>query len=65
MKDEAIQKAAAEGKLNKRQARAFQRLSERKSISQAAIEHMLGLMGHVIFGKSPAGRKRERLVTEK
>ena len=39
---EAIQKAEEAGKLNKRQGRALRRLSER--VSQATIEHMLGLM---------------------
>ena len=47
---DAIRKAASEGKLNKRQATALVRLSER--VSQPTIEHMLGLMGHVTLAKA-------------
>ena len=59
--NDAIRKAAAEGKLNKRQARALQRLSERKSVSQPAIEHMLGLMGHVTLAKALRDAKEKGL----
>ena len=61
MENEEIQKAAAEGKFNKRQARALQRLSERKSISQAAIDHMLSLMGHVTLAKALRDAKEKGL----
>ena len=56
---DAIQKAASEGKLNKRQATALLRLSER--VSQPTIEHMLGLMGHVTLAKALRAAKEKGL----
>ena len=45
-----IQKAAEEGKINKRQARALQRVAPKAS--QAAIEHMLERMSHLTLAKA-------------
>ncbi len=45
-----IQKPANEGKLNKRQAQALQKLSHK--VSQASIKHMLSLMEHVTLSKA-------------
>ena len=56
---DAIQKAASESKLNKRQATALLRLSER--VSQPTIEHMLGLMGHVTLAKALRDEKEKGL----
>ena len=56
---DAIRKAASEGKLNKRQATALVRLSER--VSQPTIEHMLGLMGHVTLAKALRDAKEKGL----
>ena len=57
---EVIQKAEEAGKLNKRQGKALRRLSER--VSQATIEHMLGLMGHVTLAKALTGAKEKGIV---
>ena len=57
---EAIQKAEEAGKLNKRQGKALRRLSER--VSQATIEHMLGLMGHVTLAKALKDAKEKGIV---
>ena len=57
---EAIQKAEKAGKLNKRQGKALRRLSER--VSQATIEHMLGLMGHVTLAKALTDAKEKGIV---
>ena len=45
-----IQKAAEEGRINKRQARALQRVAHKAS--QAAIEHMLERMSHLTLAKA-------------
>ena len=47
---QAVKKAEQEGKLNKRQAKALRRRSQK--VSQGTIEHMLGLMGHVTLAKA-------------
>ena len=56
----AIQKAEEAGKLNKRQGRALRRLSER--VSEATIEHMLGLMGHVTLAKASKDATEKGIV---
>ena len=45
-----IQKAAEESRINKRQARALQRVAHKAS--QAAIEHMLERMSHLTLAKA-------------
>ena len=45
-----IQKAAEEGRINKRQAKALQRLAPKAS--QAALEHMLERMSHLTLAKA-------------
>ena len=45
-----IQKAAEEGRINKRQAKALQRVAHKAS--QAAIEHMLERMSHLTLAKA-------------
>lgn len=57
---QVIQKAEQEGKLNKRQGKALRRLSQR--VSQATIEHMLGLMGHVTLAKALKNAKEKGVV---
>ena len=57
---EAIQRAEEAGKLNKRQGKALRRLSER--VSQATIEHMLGLMGHVTLAKALKDAKEKGIL---
>ena len=56
----AIEKVEQEGKLNKRQAKALRRLSQK--VSQATIEHMLGLMGHVTLAKALKDAKEKGIV---
>ena len=57
---EAIQKAEEAGKLNKRQGKALRRLSEK--VSQATIEHMLVLMGHMTLAKAWKDAKEKGVV---
>ena len=45
-----IQKAAEEGKLSKRQAKALRRVAQKAS--QPAIEHMLTTMSHLTLAKA-------------
>ena len=45
-----IQKAAEEGRINKRQAKALQRVAHKAS--HAAIEHMLERMSHLTLAKA-------------
>ena len=54
-----IQKAAEEGKINKRQAKALQRVAQK--VSQAAIEHMIARMSHLTLAKALREAKEKAL----
>ena len=45
-----IQKAAEEGRINKRQAKALQRIAQKAS--HTAVEHMLERMAHLSLAKA-------------
>ena len=57
---QAIEKAEEGGRLSKRQDKALRRLPEK--VSQATIEHMLGLMGHVTLAKALKGAREKGIV---
>ena len=54
-----IQKAAEEGRINKRQAKALQRVAHK--VSQAAIEHMIARMSHLTLAKALKEAKEKAL----
>ena len=54
-----IQKAAEEGHLSKRQAKALQRVAQK--VSQAAIEHMIARMSHLTLAKALREAKEKAL----
>ena len=54
-----IRKAAEEGKINKRQAKALQRIAHKAS--QAALEHMLERMSHLTLAKAYKEAKEKNL----
>ena len=54
-----IRKAAEEGRINKRQAKALQRIAQKAS--QAALEHMLERMSHLTLAKAYKEAKEKNL----
>ena len=55
----AISKAAEEGYISKRQAKASQRVAQKAS--RAAIEHILGCMSHLTLAKAWKEAKEKAL----
>ena len=55
----SIRKAAEEGYISKRQAKALQRVAQK--VSQAAIEHMIARMSHLTLAKALREAKEKAL----